>query len=394
MRVQRIESAEDMLALAPEWDRLVERSGYALPFSTFSWSASWWRHLARNRQSVRDRLSLRAVWREGGELAAVAPFRRTERPAFGPVRTRALQFLGADPNITEVPGIVCLPELEREVYGALLADLHVSADEWHWILWSGMKRGGIAAEIIGRVRPLLVVREIPDYVLTLPPSWQAFCGGLSRNIKESLRKCYNSLKRDGHTFLFVVTEQAEEMPAVLSHFFRLHRARAHVSGTVQHEDVFASDSARQFLVDICQALARRGTVRVFSLRIGGQIVATRIGFLLGDALYLYYSGYDPTWSRYSVMTTVVAETMKYAMAAGVRTVNLSTGNDVSKTRWNPAEVSYCEAIQISPSLGAHAAEAVYRSARTAYRGVMEARSAVRRRGNRLALEGWIPGFRV
>ena len=109
MRVQHIDSLEELAPIATQWDRLVERSGYSLPFSTFTWCNSWWHHLARNKASVRDRLSIRAVWDDRGELAAVAPFILTQRPATGPLRVRWLQFLGPDPGITEIPGMVCLP---------------------------------------------------------------------------------------------------------------------------------------------------------------------------------------------------------------------------------------------------------------------------------------------
>ena len=90
MRVQQIGTLEELAPFAPHWDRLVERSGYKLPFSTFAWCNTWWHHLARNRASVRDRLSIRAVWDDRGELAAVAPFILTQRPAAGPLRMRWL----------------------------------------------------------------------------------------------------------------------------------------------------------------------------------------------------------------------------------------------------------------------------------------------------------------
>jgi CelD/BcsL family acetyltransferase involved in cellulose biosynthesis len=361
MRVQHIGSLAELTPFASQWDRLVEHSGYRLPFSTFAWSACWWRHLARNRSSARDHLSFRLVWDDRGELAAVAPFVLTERPAAGPIRMRWLHFLGPDPGITEVPGMICLPELERPAYSALLADLHGRVNEWHWIRWSGLKPEGIAAEVIGGHQRLQWSRDVPAYLLTLAPSWEEFRGSLPRNIKESLRKCYNSLKRDGHAFEFVAIERADEIQAALGHFFRLHGARADAPGAVRHSDMFGTASKRNFLIDICETLASRGAVRIFTVKIGGCIIAIRIGFIVGDTLYLYYSGYDPAWSHYSVMTTVVAESIKWAIASGLRTVNLSTGNDVSKTRWRPTEISYREAVQISPSLSAQAAHALYRS---------------------------------
>jgi CelD/BcsL family acetyltransferase involved in cellulose biosynthesis len=360
--VQRIDSASELSSLGADWDRLVERSGYALPFSTFAWSATWWRYFAEDRDTLRDHLSIRAVRDDNGELVGIAPLMITERPATGPLRARCLRFIGADPNITEVPGPVCMHGLQEPVYSALLADLRKSADEWDWILWSGLKSHDPAVQIIADYRPMKLIRETPAYILALPQTWEEFRSKLPRNIKESLRKCYNSLKRDGHEIVFSVTERVEDMPEIIDRFARLHEARACVTGTVRHPNVFPDERARSFLLDVCRSFAERRAVRVFALRIRDEVVAVRIGFVLGRSLYLYYSGYNPRWAKYSVMTTVIAESIKYAIASGLETINLSTGNDVSKTRWRPSEVAYQEAIQISPSIGARTTYAVYRSA--------------------------------
>ena len=55
------------------------------------------------------------------------------------------------------------------------------------------------------------------------------------------------------------------------------------------------------------------------------------------------------WGKYSVMTTTVGEILKWAVANKVPTVNLSVGNDVSKTRWGPTQVMFREATLSSPS---------------------------------------------
>jgi hypothetical protein len=91
-------------------------------------------------------------------------------------------------------------------------------------------------------------------------------------------------------------------------------------------------------------------------------VAARIGFVIGDSLYLYYSGFDPAWGKYSVMTTTVAEAIKYAIDQGLATVNLSPGTDVSKTRWGARVVPVQGAMQVRSSWRSQIAYAAYRQA--------------------------------
>jgi CelD/BcsL family acetyltransferase involved in cellulose biosynthesis len=189
---------------------------------------------------------------------------------------------------------------------------------------------------------------IPSYYLPLAPTWEAFKSRLSRNIKESLRKCYNSLKRENKSFDFrVLTDVAETAPA-LDTFFRLHRERARARARVPHMDVFSDPRDRAFILEYCQRMAARGQLRVFQMVIGEQVVATRLGFLLGDELYLYYSGYDVRWAKYSVMTTLVAEAIKWSISQGLRSVSLSTGRDVSKLRWGPQEAVFRPTLELSP----------------------------------------------
>ena len=126
--------------------------------------------------------------------------------------------------------------------------------------------------------------------------------------------------------------------------------------------------------------AERGELRIFELEIGGAAVASRIAFLLGSDLYVYYTGYDPAWKTYSVMTVLVTEIIKWAFAHGVERINLSTGRDQSKMRWKPREVLFRDAVQVSPTVRARAAFGAF----LAYEALSRARVRVGARGRRLA----------
>jgi hypothetical protein len=79
---------------------------------------------------------------------------------------------------------------------------------------------------------------------------------------------------------------------------------------------------------------------------------------------MYYSGFDPAWARYSVMTTTLAEAIKYAIAHGLKSVSLSPHPDVSKTRWGPRQVDYGSAIEQGVGLRSRLATRAYLKARS------------------------------
>jgi CelD/BcsL family acetyltransferase involved in cellulose biosynthesis len=359
LRVERVEGADPIGTLAPEWRALFESSACRLPFHAVEWAQSWWRHLRRNGRASRDTLQLRAVRDASGKLVAVAPLMLTERPASGPLRARNLQFLGADGNLTEVRGLLCAPGVERDAHSALRAELESSGGgAWDWVHWSGVPPELFPADVGLDVAHVQALEPRDEHVLELPGDWEAFKSGLKRNVRESLRKCYNSLKRDNHAFAFEVKKNPEEVPGALAKLFELHAARAGVTDTVRHRDVFDGEAERGFLTEVCRGFAAQDRFRAFSLVIGGAVVATRVGFQFGKAWYLYYSGYDPKWSDYSVMTTCLAEALKHAITQGVTTVSLSTGTDQSKSRWGGKVIPRQEWVQLR---GTRRAQLAYRT---------------------------------
>ena len=134
-----------------------------------------------------------------------------------------------------------------------------------------------------------------------------------------------------------LTTEAENHTA-LPRFFELHRIRADATDTVSHANVFAHQSGREFLDDAVREFARAGRIRLFTMEIEGVIVAMRFAFICHDCLYFYYSGYDLAWGKYSVMTSVTAHAIEYAIENGLKRANFSTGADQSKLRWRPEEI--------------------------------------------------------
>jgi CelD/BcsL family acetyltransferase involved in cellulose biosynthesis len=349
-------SSEQLSALKSEYDRLGAACGNTLPFALHEWHVAWWTHLAKTGGSVRDRLRVHLVRDDEGRCVAILPFVSTQR-RLGVLTTESLGFLGADPNFTEVRSPLVAPGTEALVTDAVARRLAADG-AWDWILWSGVQ--GRFGEALASRAPLGPDAPVLDYVVDLPPTWDEFRSGLKRNIRESLRHCYNSLKRDGLGFEFEVAQTPSAVRAALRTFLSLHGMRAELTGTVAHPNRFAGDLSQRFLYDVCDRLALRGVARVFLLKIRGAVVAVRIGFVVGNQLYLYYSGFDPCWARYSVPTTLIAEAMKYAIGQGLTAANLSTGTDVSKTRWGARLVSFQNAVQIRSGARPHLTYSVYR----------------------------------
>ncbi len=347
MTVETVTTVDGVDALRPDYERLNRLMDNTLPFALHEWHLSWCRHFLNCDPRVRDE-PLFFVLRDFSEACVgIVPFILSRR-RIGPLKITSINLLGADPAITEIRTPLIAPGYEALIALPVRTQL-AKVPDWDWIHWVGVD-DDFAQALSPISGDLQWQPPLADYVLDMAPTWEQFRQGLKRNIRESLRHCYNSLKRDNLRFELQVIQDPAEIRAAVDRFLALHSMRARVPSTVMHPDRFAAGVSRDFLYEVCERLAARGVVRFFQLKIGEDVVASRIGFAVGSSLYLYYSGYDDAWARYSVMTTTLAEAIKYAIAHGFKTVNLSPTKDVAKTRWGPRQVDYSNAFEDRGSL--------------------------------------------
>lgn len=360
----RIRTEKDFEALASEWEELFASIMPSIPFFSPLWNLLYWKHLRRSGPMVHDELFAFAFRDEAGRLVAVAPLMRCRWPGMLWPRARQVRYFGADPNVTEYNGMVCHPDRYEEALRALHSALMSCAGEWDWSHWAGLPPEGGAAEWLARMAEPDTTSARPSYFLDIGKSWDEFRASRPRNLKESLRKCYNSLKRDGHEFEFRVVSAPGEVQAALNVFYELHHARAAASGfSIRHKNVFEQPKSVAFLNEYAAEMARQGRLFIFQILIAGQVIATRIAFAQGTELYLYFSGYRPEWGRYSVMTTTLAEALKWCFDTPYRRIHLSFGTDVSKLRWKPTEYTYMSGLIASPSMMGRLTCALYRAMR-------------------------------
>ncbi len=345
-------------ARAPDSLHLYQVTGNTLPYATQEWHLAWCEHLL-SRDPHMPQQPLFCVLRNGdGTCVAIVPLILSSR-RLGPLRVAALAIVGADPSLTELRNPLIEPGYERATVRAIHERLAMMPG-WDWIQWNGVS-AELAEALALEVAPQWY-QTLDDYVVDLPSAWPELVASLGRNMRKTLRRSFDSLRRDGHAFEFVVARDRVEVRWALFRFLELHTLRANMPSGPVHPDRFATRSLRAFLYEVCELLAARDVVRVFQLRIADEVVASRIGFVMGDSLYLYHSGFDPAWSRYSVMTTMMAEVMRYAIAMGLKSVNLSLVGEQSKLRWRPRRVDFYSALVHRDSVRSRLACGAYRLA--------------------------------
>ena len=329
--------------LLDDWDHLAQAMPTQMPFQSVHWNRTWWSKFRRRGIFLRDELYLVCAVRDE-RLVGVIPLFASTFGLPGVPLFRYLRLLGADPNLTEWSSVICLDQDRRALQAVWLQEAVKSRFEFCFLQIRGFTAEELHAARLDTVGFARVFQPSEHFILALPDSWHTFKANLKRNIKESLRHCYNSLSRGNLTASLAVIDDAEGLRARIGQFYVWHALRANNTETVPHPDYFNRGIYRQFLDALAVGLCPRGQMKLFELKLNDRPVAYLLGFINGDTLYLYYSAFDPAFSKFSVMTTLVAEVIKWAIHEKIGFVNLSFGRDVSKTRWGPSEVQSYEAL--------------------------------------------------
>ena len=246
--VETVTTVAGVALLGPCYERLHRVTGNTLPFAFLEWHLAWCRHFINCDPRVQDEPLFYVLRNSARVCVAIVPFIISRR-WIGPLKVVSVNLLGADPAITEVRAPLIEPGYERLTALAVRAELDKVPD-WDWIHWVGIN-DAFAEALTAIGEPVQWRPALEDYVLDMAPSWEEFRRGLKRNIRESLRHCYNSLKRDDHHFELQVIEEPAQVRAAVTRFLALHVMRSRLASGVTHPNRFAGRVSQNFLYEVC-----------------------------------------------------------------------------------------------------------------------------------------------
>jgi hypothetical protein len=85
-------------------------------------------------------------------------------------------------------------------------------------------------------------------------------------------------------------------------------------------------------------LSTQGRLALAQIVVDGTVVAAQLLLFQGQVMTVYYSGFDPKWSRHRVMKLLMRGCVEYAIAQGMRWIDLTAGASQTKRQWGNEEV--------------------------------------------------------
>ena len=172
-------------------------------------------------------------------------------------------------------------------------------------------------------------RENVSLDLELPSSWDDYLRTLSPKQRRETGRRFRRLEEEGDVNYRIVESAQQE---VLDIFFRLMR--------VSREDkaAFLTPQMESFFRALAQTMAEAGMLRFGVLEISAKPVAVVMCFDYNDKVYLYNSGYDPTYSYLSVGLLSKLLSIKDSIERGRKVYDFLKGPEEYKYRLGGREI--------------------------------------------------------
>jgi predicted N-acyltransferase len=372
LQITQLHHPAELINIKDEWNAVANQMPYRTPFASWLWNMTWWDLLRRNDGPKRDNFFVHTIRAQSGELIAIAPLMLTER-RIGPLTVRRVHFFGEDAfrankPVTEIRCLVCVPERQSEVLDALISHFRVRNREWDVLALDGLpksnvtntQRGSVKEQNVQQVVFVNLLRNWDDVLneigkkipkrerKTSYSPYEVYLWTLSTKARRDIRQSIDALNERTLEHGVRVIDNPDDTEAALKRLFKMSDARANTSkmNTV-HTDLFSHPINRAFFHTYVHEMAKLDQLRIFEYRVGGETVASRLGFLFNGQLYLGDSGMNPDWAKHNVGVSLMAGALKWAFAHNMTSVNFGVGVSRAQTRWEPESIHYAGVIMDS-----------------------------------------------
>lgn len=289
MQIELVTTTPDFDALESEWRAIEGLTPRNSLFLSWDWQRLWWSQYGEGRQ-------LRIlVARLGGQAVGIFPLYLETHRAFKILRIRKLRPIGSggdtapddlgmlfDPAHEQAVARAFVDHVLNKVPGWQLLDLvDLPSDSALLACWTQQ-----STQISGSIERTPVNRIIYG---DLPPDWESYRKGLSRNRREVLSRKRRKFEAQPEARFFQIQQDAQ-IDWAFERLAELHRLRW--QGRTE-ELSFTSTQYLEFHRALMHALLAQGRLRLYGLEMSRQTIAMFYGFRHGATLYYFQAGFDP-----------------------------------------------------------------------------------------------------
>ncbi|MBS2028811.1 MAG: GNAT family N-acetyltransferase [Deltaproteobacteria bacterium] len=356
LKLEHVQDATGLQGLRVSWTRLWYQAGEP-PFLSWPWMTGAWARLHTGRRPL-----ILVARTADGELVGVLPL-SIQRS--GPARVA--RFLADETVGSDYLDALASPSFESAVKRALWTEaLHLAGTRYDVLELREMLEGSLSTQLLREQAGArgLELEEVPGFrcpYIAIQETFEQHLSKVSR--ADNLKRRKKQLERE-EGFEIAIARTDEEIPKALEDFLRLHALRWKSDGGSQG---ITSPRVEAFHRDVARRLAREELVRLYTLKVKGQAIASVYMLGKGERRFFYQSGYDPAFSKQSPGLVLLARTIEDAFTEGAREYDFLHGSEPYKFEWATGERRTVTLRSVVPTLrgrawsAGHSARATVRS---------------------------------
>lgn len=306
--VSLYETEREFNQLEEDWKRLFRESPRPVPFLTWEWVSTWWRHFGDV-----SRLFVLVARDSEGRVIGIAPLRISTRKSFAAVPIRTVEFLGYRGSAVcpDHLDFLTTGENREPIVERLARAILAHRQQWDVAELADLAKDSLLPAVLirlGRDQGFSIAegpRQVCPYV-RLPEHWDSFLRQIKEKRRSSIKWRRKKLLRSYSVRLNHATavEDVHEQMETLARLHHLSRERKGDRGN------FGLQKYRHFHYDVAERMAQAGYLYLARLDCDGRPVASVYGFHVGRVLFDYQKGFDSAYARDgvgSVLTGMVLE---------------------------------------------------------------------------------------
>jgi CelD/BcsL family acetyltransferase involved in cellulose biosynthesis len=266
---------------------------------------------------------LRTV-RDGDEIIGIAPLMVEDGSAL---------FIGST-DVCDYLDFIVTPGRETEFFNVILNEIESSN-----IKRFDLKHVRPDSTVLACLAPLAesrgcgveTVRENVSYEMDLPPSFDEFLESLSTKQRHEVRRKLRRLSEEGNIEYRSISESAD-VPATMDTFFKMF-----VESRRDKSD-FMTEKMASFFRLLADTMDRAGLLKLGVLELDGRPLSAIMCFDYQNCVYLYNSGYDPSYVSLSAGLLSKVLAIKDSIEKGRERFDFLKGAEIYKHHLGGREV--------------------------------------------------------
>ncbi len=326
MIFNQVRTLEEFASLKQPWNALLEKSASHVPFLRHEFLFSWWQTLGGGEWEEGE-LHIITARNDAGVLTGIAPLFSTTGPDGHPI----MMFLGSHEIADYLDFIAPVPILETFIEGCLRFLANDSAFEWKRLNLYNLPGHSPSIPALKKAADSsrwkyddTMLQPAP--LINLPADWETYLAALKKKQRHEIRRKIRRAEQADLPIRWYIAEDDALLDDEIEAFFYLmsqDKAKA----------AFLTPKMRRQMRKIIRLAFENQWLQLAFIEIGGNKAAAYLNFSFGNRVWVYNSGINYGFGKYSPGWVLLGYLIRKAIEDGYEIFDFMRGDEEYKYRF-------------------------------------------------------------